>query len=90
MRVRDREPEPPTPESQPHLPPGGAMLEVQEEREQVELPKGGLRPHEMMGYGNFGSRSASDPHPDQMMEPVHEEPRRQPSKRHWGRGHLAT
>ncbi|MFF5445002.1 DUF6479 family protein [Streptomyces sp. NPDC012888] len=61
-RVRDREPEPPSPESQPHLPSGGAVFEVREERDQVEIPEGGLRPHEMQGYGNFGSRTSD--HPD--------------------------
>ncbi|MFD8981241.1 DUF6479 family protein [Streptomyces sp. NPDC059564] len=60
-RVRDHEPPPPTPESQPHLPDGGAVYEVREERESVEIPEGGLRPHEMQGYGNFGSRTNSHP-----------------------------
>ncbi|MEV7419077.1 DUF6479 family protein [Streptomyces sp. NPDC089919] len=89
MRVRDREPAPPTPESQPHLPEGGAVLEVREEREHVEFPKGGLQPHEMMGYGNFGSRSAE--HPDaahqQWTEQRHEERGERPKTRtkHWGR-----
>ncbi|MBT2448232.1 hypothetical protein J7F03_14300 [Streptomyces sp. ISL-43] len=58
-RVRAQEPAPPTPESQPHLPDGGAVYEVSEEREYVEIPEGGLRPHEMQGYGNFGSRTSS-------------------------------
>lgn len=62
-RVRDHEPAPPAPESQPHLPDGGAVYEVREERESVEIPEGGLRPHEMQGYGNFGSRTHS--HPDE-------------------------
>ncbi|MFG2295577.1 DUF6479 family protein [Streptomyces sp. NPDC048603] len=62
-RVRDREPEPPTAESQPHLPEGGAVYEVREERDQVEIPTGGLRPHEMQGYGNFGSTTSA--HPDE-------------------------
>ncbi|MEU8838237.1 DUF6479 family protein [Streptomyces roseus] len=55
QRVRAKEPPPPTAESQPHLPAGGAVHEVREERESVEIPEGGLRPHEMQGYGNFGS-----------------------------------
>lgn len=59
-RVRAHEPAPPTPESQPHLPDGGAVHEVSEEREYVEFPASGLRPHEMQGYGNFGSRTHSD------------------------------
>ncbi|WP_330332618.1 DUF6479 family protein [Streptomyces sp. NBC_00536] len=60
-RVRAQEPAPPTPESQPHLPEGGAVYELLEEREPVEIPKGGLRPHEMQGYGNFGSTTSSHP-----------------------------
>ncbi|MET9606238.1 DUF6479 family protein [Streptomyces sp. NPDC006512] len=58
-RVREHEPPPPTAESQPHLPDGGAVYEVREERESVEIPEGGLRPHEMQGYGNFGSTTHS-------------------------------
>ncbi|MYT21965.1 hypothetical protein GTW69_16970, partial [Streptomyces sp. SID7760] len=27
--------------------------------ESVEIPEGGLRPHEMQGYGNFGSTTSS-------------------------------
>ncbi|MEU9002809.1 DUF6479 family protein [Streptomyces sp. NPDC048551] len=60
-RVRDHEPAPPTPETQPHLPEGGAVYEVREERDYVEIPEGGLRPHEMQGYGNFGSRTHDHP-----------------------------
>lgn len=58
-RVRDKEPAPPTAESQPHLPEGGAVYEVREEREYVEFPQAGLRPHDMQGYGNFGSTTHS-------------------------------
>lgn len=61
QRVRAKEPPPPTPESQPHLPNGGAVHEVREERDPVEIPEGGLRPHEMQGYGNFGSTTSSHP-----------------------------
>ncbi|MEU9251003.1 DUF6479 family protein [Streptomyces sp. NPDC048270] len=64
QRVRAKEPPPPAPESQPHLPNGGAVYEVREEREHVEIPEGGLRPHEMQGYGNFGSTTSS--HPDEV------------------------
>ncbi|MET9697757.1 DUF6479 family protein [Streptomyces sp. NPDC006529] len=60
-RVRAQEPAPPTAESQPHLPDGGAVHELLEEREPVEIPEGGLRPHEMQGYGNFGSTTSSHP-----------------------------
>ncbi|MER5930104.1 DUF6479 family protein [Streptomyces sp. NPDC002054] len=65
-KVRDDEPPPPTAESQPHLPKGGAVYEVREERDPVEIPNGGLRPHEMQGYGNFGSTTSS--HPEQVRE----------------------
>ncbi|WP_234316171.1 MULTISPECIES: DUF6479 family protein [unclassified Streptomyces] len=59
--VRDEEPPPPTRESQPHLPETGAVHEVREERDPVELPPGGLRPHEMQGYGNSGSTTSAHP-----------------------------
>ncbi|MCX5011708.1 DUF6479 family protein [Streptomyces sp. NBC_00555] len=62
QQVRAKEPPPPTAESQPHLPNGGAVYEVREERDPVEIPEGGLRPHEMQGYGNFGSTASA--HPD--------------------------
>ncbi|MFD3546272.1 DUF6479 family protein [Streptomyces sp. NPDC058655] len=58
-KVRDKEPAPPSAESQPHLPEGGAVYEVREEREHVGFPEEGLRPHEMQGYGNFGSTTHS-------------------------------
>ncbi|WP_438311598.1 DUF6479 family protein [Streptomyces sp. HUAS TT3] len=64
QRVRAKEPPPPTAESQPHLPEGGAVYEVREERDQVPIPEGGLRPHEMQGYGNFGDTASS--HPDEV------------------------
>ncbi|MEU9105318.1 DUF6479 family protein [Streptomyces xanthophaeus] len=60
-KVRSQEPAPPSAESQPHLPEGGAVYEVREEREHVEIPEGGLRPHEMQGYGNFGSTTSTHP-----------------------------
>ncbi|MEV7725912.1 DUF6479 family protein [Streptomyces sp. NPDC101733] len=63
-RVRNQEPAPPTAESQPHLPDGGAVYEVREERDPVEIPEGGLRPHDMQGYGNFGSTTST--HPDEV------------------------
>lgn len=61
QQVRAKEPPPPAPETQPHLPNGGAVYEVREERDPVEIPEGGLRPHEMQGYGNFGSTTSSRP-----------------------------
>ncbi|MEU6310084.1 DUF6479 family protein [Streptomyces sp. NPDC047014] len=64
QRVRAKEPPPPSAEEQPHLPDGGAVHEVREERDQVEIPKTGLRPHDMQGYGNFGSTTST--HPDEV------------------------
>ncbi|MFE9929144.1 DUF6479 family protein [Streptomyces sp. NPDC005533] len=64
QRVRAKEPPPPTTEEQPNLPNGGAVYEVREERDPVEIPEGGLRPHEMQGYGNFGSTTST--HPDEV------------------------
>lgn len=62
-RIRVDEPPPPTPDSQPHLPAGGAVYEVREERESLGFPEGGLRPHQMGGYGNGGS--ITHRHPEQ-------------------------
>ncbi|MFD3677860.1 hypothetical protein [Streptomyces sp. NPDC058613] len=39
------------------------MYEVREERESRGFPEGGLRPHQMGGYGNGGSTTHS--HPEQ-------------------------
>ncbi|MEF2527176.1 MULTISPECIES: DUF6479 family protein [Streptomyces] len=64
QRVRAKEPPPPEAETQPHLPEGGAVHEVREERDPVDIPEGGLRPHEMQGYGNFGSTASE--HPDEV------------------------
>ncbi|MFF4264563.1 DUF6479 family protein [Streptomyces virginiae] len=64
QRVRANEPPPPAPESQPHLPEEGAVHEVREERDPVEFPPDGLQPHEMRGYGNFGSITSA--HPDEV------------------------
>lgn len=65
-KVRSHEPPPPTPDSQPHLPAGGAVHEVREqhgERRPRGFPAGGLGPHQMSGYGNGGSTTY--PHPEQ-------------------------
>ncbi|WP_328297304.1 MULTISPECIES: DUF6479 family protein [unclassified Streptomyces] len=65
-KVRAHEPPPPTPDSQPHLPAGGAVHEVREQPEDREargFPAGGLSPHQMGGYGNGGSTTR--PHPEQ-------------------------
>ncbi|MFJ1869281.1 DUF6479 family protein [Streptomyces sp. NPDC088097] len=60
-RVRVREPAPPDPGTQPHLPAGGPVYEVREEREHVGFPPEGLGPHQMLGYGNLGSRTSTHP-----------------------------
>ncbi|MFE2578569.1 DUF6479 family protein [Streptomyces sp. NPDC059378] len=59
--VRRRESPPPRPDEQPHLPPGGAVREVQENREPDEMPKSRNRvlPHDLHGYGNLGTRSSA-------------------------------
>jgi len=61
IRVRRREPAPPRPEEQPHLPEGGPVREVQENREPDEMPNDGTRltPHELKAHGNVGSRPSS-------------------------------
>lgn len=47
IRVRNQEPEPPDPESQPKLPEEGATDEIMENREPDEMPQDGVRrlPH---------------------------------------------
>lgn len=63
-RVRAHEPPPPTPDSQPHLPAGGAVHEVREQREDRRpkgFPAGGLNTHQMGGYGNGGSTTRTHP-----------------------------
>ncbi|WP_329213616.1 DUF6479 family protein [Streptomyces sp. NBC_01485] len=61
-RVKSREPDRPRPEEQPHLPPGGAVHEVRENREPDEvprMPKGGrpLTPYELT---NMQTRPSTD------------------------------
>ncbi|MFE2264027.1 DUF6479 family protein [Streptomyces griseosporeus] len=53
--LKSREPAPPRPEEQPHLPPEGAVRETRENREPEEVPQDGRRrlPHE---FGNLGTR----------------------------------
>ncbi|MCY0922557.1 MULTISPECIES: DUF6479 family protein [unclassified Streptomyces] len=63
QRIRKQERRPPTRDSQPHLPVGGAVYEVREERESRGFPEAGLRPHQMGGYGNGGS--ITHRHPEQ-------------------------
>ncbi|MDQ0579152.1 DUF6479 family protein [Streptomyces rishiriensis] len=61
-RVKSREPARPRPEEQPHLPPGGAVHEIRENREPDEVPRtaeGGrpLTPYELT---NMQTRSSTD------------------------------
>ncbi|MFF2655607.1 DUF6479 family protein [Streptomyces sp. NPDC058045] len=62
IRIRDREPEPPDPEDQPHLPRGGAVRWEQEAREFDEMPRSERRlmPYEMGHMGNSPTRRAAD------------------------------
>lgn len=59
-RIRRREPGPPRPEDQPHLPDGGPVREVRENREPAEIPLSDhrLTPHELPGHGNSPSRTS--------------------------------
>ncbi|MFI9648196.1 DUF6479 family protein [Streptomyces sp. NPDC052040] len=50
MSVRDREPDPPTPEEQPHLPEGGPVLEEREVREPEEVPHAAQESERLMPY----------------------------------------
>ncbi|MEV0223209.1 DUF6479 family protein [Streptomyces sp. NPDC050704] len=62
MRVRAREPGPPRPEDQPHLPATGAVHEIREMREPDEMPHNGrvLTPHELRALGNMSTRRAKN------------------------------
>ncbi|MDO0924509.1 DUF6479 family protein [Streptomyces sp. TG1A-8] len=62
IKVREREPAPPTPEEQPTMPPSGPVHETREAREPDEVPRATdeserLTPHEL---GNGGTRRADD------------------------------
>ncbi|GAA1507220.1 hypothetical protein GCM10009730_08780 [Streptomyces albidochromogenes] len=67
IRIRNREPSPPTPQEQPHRPDGSGPPEVTERREPDEVvpPEGGrgrLLPHELRNTGNASGRpSTGDP-----------------------------
>lgn len=61
-RVKSQEPARPRPEEQPHLPPGGPVHEIRENREPDEVPRtpeGGrpLTPYELT---NMQTRSSAD------------------------------
>ncbi|MGW7056155.1 DUF6479 family protein [Streptomyces sp. NPDC054887] len=67
IRIRNREPSPPTPQEQPHRPENSGPPEVRERREPDEVipPEGGrgrLLPHELRNTGNSsGRRSTGNP-----------------------------
>lgn len=56
IRVKNREPEPPEPKDQPHMPPEGPTDEVVTNREPDEMPRDGVRrlPHD--GVRDTGDR----------------------------------
>ncbi|MEU9986833.1 DUF6479 family protein [Streptomyces sp. NPDC048045] len=65
-RIKYREPPRPRPEEQPHLPPGGAVHEIQENREPTEIPqipKGGraLTPYELTNMHTRPSATKTRP-----------------------------
>ncbi|MFF0222986.1 DUF6479 family protein [Streptomyces sp. NPDC004629] len=65
-RVKYREPPRPRPQEQPHLPPGGAVREVRQNRESEEVPKtpeGGrpLTPYELSNQQTRPSESKDRP-----------------------------
>ncbi|MEU6368752.1 DUF6479 family protein [Streptomyces sp. NPDC046931] len=64
MTVRDQEPEPPTPEEQPHLPDGGAVLEEREVREPEEVPHAAQESERLMPYQlhHAASKRCDDQH----------------------------
>ncbi|MFF6996423.1 DUF6479 family protein [Streptomyces sp. NPDC008313] len=51
MSVRSREPGPPSPEEQPHLPAEGAVHEIREVREPDEMPHATQESERLMPYG---------------------------------------
>ncbi|GGT04979.1 hypothetical protein GCM10010259_54950 [Streptomyces daghestanicus] len=53
IRVKRRESPPPTPDEQPHLPPGGPVRETQETRTAEEVPRSDERmlPHDLHRQG---------------------------------------
>ena len=77
MSVRDREPAPPRPDEQPHLPDGGPVLEEREVREPEEVPHAGAsakaKARGRTSAGRCIERVLSRPHPHCQMP----QPRRQ-------------
>jgi hypothetical protein len=64
IRVRRREPPPPSPEEQPRVPDEGPVREVLENREPDEVPRSShrLSPHELPGHGTTGTRTSASRH----------------------------
>ncbi|MFJ6567808.1 DUF6479 family protein [Streptomyces sp. NPDC091292] len=61
IRMRSREPGPPSADQQPHLPDTGAVHEVSERREPDEVPfekDGGLNPYQL--HGNLPNKRSDD------------------------------
>ncbi|WP_344569591.1 DUF6479 family protein [Streptomyces axinellae] len=58
IRIRNREPEPPEPDSQPHLPDEGATDEIMENREPDEMPHDGERRLPHVGVHDQGDRES--------------------------------
>lgn len=75
IRIRRREPPPPRPEDQPHLPPGGPVKEIQEHRRPAVFRRGQRRryPHELHPYGTV---SPDDPDAAPPDEPPPGDPRK--------------
>ncbi|MEU5765144.1 DUF6479 family protein [Streptomyces asoensis] len=61
-RVKSREPARPRPDEQPHLPPGGAVHEIRENREPDEVPQTpeGGRPLTPYQLTNMQTRASAD------------------------------
>jgi hypothetical protein len=61
-RIRRREPAPPRPDEQPHMPDEGPVREVLEHREPDEVPRSDhrLTPHELPNHGNSPTRTGSE------------------------------
>ncbi|MBO8193143.1 hypothetical protein ITI46_15920 [Streptomyces oryzae] len=56
IRIKNREPELPEPDQQPHLPDTGPTEEVTENREPDEMPRDGIRRLPHSGVHDYGDR----------------------------------
>jgi hypothetical protein len=56
IRIKNREPGVPGPEDQPHMPEGGPVAEVTENREPDEMPRDGVRRLPHSGVYDHGDR----------------------------------